>query len=1106
MKFFEYLFFCGSKKITRTNVHLFRTMKATVLMLITGACMLSAHEARSQGAKLTIHFSCKTIKEAISEIEKKSDYVFVWTNHADMETDRTVSLDMNDAGIEQILDRMFDDTQLSYRILGKQIVVYLDHAKKVTPKPETAVGPPARQQTRKISGTVIDSDGEPVIGANVLEKGTVNGAVTDLDGNFSLDVSDGAVLQISYIGYVTQEIAVHGRTVFQITLHEDAKLLEEVVVIGYGTVAKKDVTTAVSLVSMKDLDERPIVTAAQAIQGKAAGVNVYQPNGSPGAGMVIRVRGTTSFNGSNDPLYVVDGVPVDNLNFLSPNDISSLQILKDASSAAIYGSRAANGVVLITTRQAQAGAKIALSAQMGVNRVTNHIESLNAARYKELMDEIRPGAIPDGTVDRTDWFDEVYGTGITQNYQLQVSDGNDKLRYFVSGGYLDEKGVLNSAFFRRYNFRANIDNQVKKWLNINASISYSDNSSNGVTTGQGSNRGGVVLAVVNLPTSSTVKDETTGLYNRTFFGQNITNPIESIENGKNNRDRENRLIASGNATVTFLPELNLRSSFTLDRRNGISSGFTPPVHGVNRDDWGTAWDIRSTNSLLIFDNVLTFKKTFGRHLVEAMAGTSWTDANWSENYINGTHFKDASIHTLNAANKIAWDNTGSHATQWGIMSAFGRLAYNFDSKYLVTVNVREDGSSKLHPDHRWGTFPSLSAAWRMSSENFMQDVAWLDDLKIRAGWGQTGNQSGIGEYAYLQRYSISRQAWFETGKSDAVPLITQANLRTADLTWETTSQTNVGLDIMLLQNRLSIAMDYYYKHTADMLMYVSLPAGATAASSIVRNEGEMTNSGFELAANSRNFTGAFSWDTDFNISFNRNRLKSLELQQIYYDAETTDAFHQMRVVRNEPGRPLGGFFGYISDGVDPETGELMYRDINEDGKITASDKTYIGDPNPVFTYGLTNTFSYGRFNLNIFIQGSVGNDVFNASKGDTEGMYDLKNQSVNVLDRWRTPGQITSVPRAGFNLQPSSYFIEDGSYLRLKDISLSYNFAGESLKKMGVTRLQPYFTARNLLTLTRYKGMDPEVNQWGNSGAVQGIDWGTYPHAKSYVFGVNVEF
>ncbi len=1032
--------------------------------------------------------------EALQAVEKQTN-MFVAYNESQLKNQKNIDLDIENRRLDEVLTRILAGTGFTYQLKDDYIVVV-----PATINQDT-------RQRKQVRGRITDLQGEAVIGANLIEVGTTNGTVTDMNGDFSLEVANNASLRISYIGYHEQTIDVSTGTVFNLVLQEDTHALDEVIVIGYGTVRRGDVTTAVSTVSLDDLDERPIVSAAQAIQGKAAGVNVYQPSGTPGGEMVIRVRGTTSFNGSNDPLYVVDGVPVDNLNFLSPMDISDMQILKDASSAAIYGSRAANGVVLITTKQATAGARVAANIQYGMSRVANQIKSLNAAQYKELIDEIRPGAIPEGTTDQTDWFNEVYGTGITQNYQLQVSDGNDRLRYFVSGGYLDEKGVLSSAFFRRFNLRSNVESQVREWLRFGLNLSYSDNTSNEITTGMGSNRGGVVLAVVNLPTAATIRNEETGLYNRLFFGQNITNPIEEIENGKNNKNNENRLIASANTTIAFMPELTLKTSFTLDRRNGKETSFTPPSHGVGRDDWGSAFDIRTMNTLLVFDNVLTYKKTFAdKHNIEGMAGTSWTDSKWSESYIHGTHFKDGHIQTLNAANQIAWNNTGSNASEWAIMSLFGRFSYNYDSKYLFTLNVRGDGSSKLHPDHRWGTFPSFSGAWRLSSEDFMQDIGWVNDLKIRGGWGQTGNQSGIGDYAYLQRYNITRQPWFESGMANSVPLVTPDNLRTADLTWETTSQTNIGLDATLLNNRITVAMDYYYKHTTDMLMYVTVPEGAAEATEIVRNEGEMTNRGFEFAINSRNMTGAFSWDTDFNISFNRNRLESLELQKIYKDAETTDAFHETRVVRNEPGRPLGGFWGYISDGVDPETGELMYRDLNEDGRISPSDQTYIGDPNPLFTYGLTNSFSYKGFRLNIFLQGSVGNDIFNASKGDTHGMHDLKNQSVEVVRRWRTPGQFTDIPKAGFNLQPSNYFVEDGSYLRVKDITLSYSFTGNALERAGISRLQPYMTASNLLTFTKYSGMDPEVNQWGNNGAVQGIDWGTYPHSRTFVFGVNLEF
>lgn len=1076
---FKGIYFVNSKKIK------------TYFFFLLLCLLVSPLSLYAQGkALVTIQKKNIPVVEALKEIERQSK-MFVAYNESQLMNYKVADLQASRQPLEVVLNQVLKGTGFTYQLKENYIVIV----------------PSKQESVRNISGTVTDEAGEAIIGANIIEKGTDNGTVTDIDGNFTLSVNENAVITLSYIGYLSQEVTTAGKNRLNIIMVEDFKTLDEVVVIGYGSVKRRDVTTAVSSISTESLDERPIISAAQAIQGKAAGVNVYQPSGTPGGDMVIRVRGTTSFNGSNSPLYVVDGVPVDNMNFLSPNDIADIQILKDASSAAIYGSRAANGVVLITTKQGSRDAKITANIQYGVSHVANQIQSLNAAQYKDLMDELRPGAIPEGTTDKTDWFSEVYGVGTVQNYQLQLADGNERIRYFVSGGYLDEKGVLSAAFFRRYNLRSNVESQIRSWLHVGLNLAYSDNTRNGVTTGLGSNRGGVVLSVVNLPTAATVMDESSGLYNRLFFGQNITNPVEALENGKNNKNNENRLIASGNATITFMPDLTLRTSLTLDRRNGKSTGFTPPVHGADRDDWGSAWDNRSTNQLLVFDNVLTYKTTLNaKHNIEAMAGTSWTDSQWSQSYINGSHYKDSSIKTLNAANKISWNNTGSNASQWGIMSTFGRASYNYEGKYLFTFNVRADGSSKLHPDYRWGVFPSFSAAWRISSENFMQDFDWLDDMKIRGGWGQTGNQSGVGDYAYLQRYNISRQAWFEEGKTDAVPLISQANLRTPDLTWETTSQSNIGIDATLFNDRLTLAMDYYYKYTTDMLMYVSLPSGAAAASQIVRNEGEMENRGFEFAVNSRNLTGTFSWNTDFNISFNRNKLKKLSLQQIYYDAETTDALRLIRVVRNEPGRSLGGFYGYISDGVDAETGELMYRDLNEDGRISSSDRTYIGDPNPDYIFGLTNNFEYKGLGLSIFLQGSVGNDIFNASKADVQGMYDLKNQSTEVLRRWRTPGQQTDIPKAGFDMKPSTYFIEDGSYLRVKNITLSYNFNSPMLKRAGISRLQPYMTFNNLLTLTRYSGMDPEVNQWGNSGSVQGIDWGTYPHSRTFLFGLNLEF
>ncbi len=958
-----------------------------------------------------------------------------------------------------------------------------------------------------ITGNVKDSQSEPVIGASVLVKGTKIGTATDIDGNFTLRADEGSVIEVSSIGF--RQASKKAAPKMEFVLEEDQALLDEVVVIGYGTAKRKDVTTAISTVNNKDIENRPLISAGQALQGKAAGVAVSSPNGAPGQEMTIRVRGTTSFNGSNEPLYVVDGVPVDNLRFLSPSDIESMQILKDASSAAIYGSRGANGVVLVTTKGGQSGnAKISANIQGGFTKVCSKMDVLNVAQYKDLMDEIGLVKLPDGLTDQTDWFDETYRTGSTQTYQVSISQATDKIKYYLAGGYQRDNGVVRSSFYERYNFRANVEGTIRPWLNVKANIVYSDYTSNGGgAMGTVAGRGGVILAVINTPTYAPVWDpEKPDQYYNNFYGLNTQHPVENIARQKYNRDKENRLIASGELLFTIIPGLTLQSKFTMDRRNAMSTSFLDPISTTRgREQYGEASDNRNQNTVLTWDNIANWKHSFDKHGLDIMLGTSWTDSDYRNSWINGSHFRNDLIQTLNAANRIGLGGAGSSGSEWGIMSYLARVAYNFDSRYLLTANLRYDGSSKLHPDHRWKAFPSVSAAWRISQENFLRDVQWITDLKLRAGWGKTGNQGGVGDYAYLQRYGISYVPWYEEGNDNAVPTIYQANLRTTDLTWETTTQTNVGVDFSVLNGRISLAADWYYKKTTDMLMNVSLPAGAAAANSIQRNEGEMTNRGFEFSITSHNFEGEFSWTTDFNMSFNRNKLDKLDLQKIYSDGRTSEYVNE-NVVRNEPGRALGGFYGYISDGVDPETGELMYRDLNGDGRISSSDRTYIGDPNPDFTYGMTNSFSWKGINLSIFLQGSYGNDIFNASRMETEGMYDGKNQTTRVLNRWRIPGQITDVPKAGFDMKNSTYFVEDGSYLRIKDISISYSFSGAWLKKAGISRLQPYFTATNLVTFTKYKGMDPEVNQWGGSGAVQGIDWGTYPQSKSFVFGLNLDF
>ena len=519
------------------------------------------------------------------------------------------------------------------------------------------------QQT-KVTGKVVDEQNEPVVGATVQVEGTTNGTATNVDGQFTLEVNSGARLRFSYVGFKTLTIkAVNG---MKVTMQEDANTLNEVVTIGYGSVKRKDVTTAVSSVSTKDLEKRPIVSALQGMQGMAAGLQISQANGQPGASPTIRVRGTTSLNGSNSPLYVVDGVPVDNVDYLSSDDIDNIQILKDASSAAIYGSRAANGVVIINTKQGKAGVtKIALNAHYAFNGVRDNQNSLNAAQYKELMDELGVVRLPNNLVDQTDWKKEVYRVGNVQDYQLNITSGNDKLRYFLSGGYTGEDGVIRASNYKRYNVRGNIINDISKWLTINADVAYSDYTyrGTGIISGTGSNRGGVLASVIETPTYGPVWDPNKpGQYYSNFYGVNVNSPLENIARTKDNKSQYNKLLASGKAIVTLLPTLKFTSTLAFDRSSGITTNFLDPTETLEgRNQHGTGYDSRSTGTIWTFDNTINWKKELGRHSLDMMAGSSWTNSRWSQSYISGSYYADADIKTLNAANKISWTGTGSTA-------------------------------------------------------------------------------------------------------------------------------------------------------------------------------------------------------------------------------------------------------------------------------------------------------------------------------------------------------------------------------------------------------------------------------------------------------------
>lgn len=1055
-------------------------------------------------AQITFRVSNKSIKQAIGLIESKADYSFFYSDELD-DLNNKINLSVNNEDIHSVLQKLFRNTRITYRIEdGKQVVL----SKKKDNQPSS------KSKEKEVRGIITDKTGEPLIGVSVTVKGTGKGTVTDMNGKWALSVSEGSVLNFSYIGYSAETVKVGKSNSYNISLSEDNQLLDEVVVIGYGSMKRKDITTAVSVVSTADIDERPIIDAAQALQGKAAGIQVVQPSGAPGEGMSIRVRGATSVQASNEPLYIVDGMPNDNISSLSPADIESMQVLKDASSAAIYGARAANGVVLITTKRGKVGnPQVKFSAYVGLSQLGKKIDALNTEEYKDLMKELKKYSnvaptIPDSEKRYVDWTDMFFKTGLNQNYQLSVSNGTDKLRYFVSGGYTNEQGIIEKASFRRYNFRANIDNQHTKWLKMALNFAYTNTKGQEVNQSRSSMRAGSILSVINTPPFMQQWDnENPGQYDENAYGSRILNPLAA--NSADNITSADYLKGSLGFTFDILKGLQFKSTFGIDLSNNHWDYFLDPKSTSDgRGTKGRVEESYSRNIEWLFENILTYDFSLKKHNFSLMGGATQQHAQYNGAWLAGFDLADSypNIHSISAANQIDKDACGSSASAWSLASFLGRIAYNYDSKYLLTMNFRADGSSRFAPGHRWGYFPSASAGWRVSSEKFMEPFKnVIDDMKLRIGWGMNGNQSGIGNYSYLASMSASKVAPTTENLYPGLAISPYSAANT-ELTWEKTMQWNAGLDLTMFDSRVTLSVDAYYKKTKDLLLTVSLPDNVNLPGGITRNDGEMVNKGMEFSVSSQNLKGAFQWNTDFNISFNRNKLTKLGLNKIYYYAEMYET-RESAVILKE-GIPLGTFYGYVSEGVDPETGNIIYSDLNKNGSLDPGDRTEIGCAQPDFIYGMTNTFSYAGLNLSVFLQGSQGNDIFNASRIDTEGMFDFRNQSKAVLDRWKRPGMITDIPRVGNieNSHNSTRFVEDGSYLRLKTVTLSYDFNKKWLKKMHLSKLQAYVTGQNLLTLTKYSGYDPEVNAYGADAVAQGVDYGTYPQSKALIFGLNVEF
>ena len=1002
-----------------------------------------------------------------------------------------------------------------------------------------------RQADVPVSGRVTGPDGTGLPGVTVLVQGTSTGTTTNSDGVFTLNVPEGSKLLFSFVGYATQTVAVTaGMPALALALREDAKQLNEVVVVGYGTQEKADVTGAIGSVSGRDIATQPVADATQALQGRVAGVTVTQNSGAPGGagGTSVRIRGISS-SGNNSPLYVVDGFPLpssdaggnaveNQLNSISPNDIESIDVLKDASATAIYGVRAANGVVIITTKRGKAGtANITVDGYRGVQQVWHKLNLLNAEQYAVINNEgliakgepINPKfANPKSLGAGTDWQSAVFRpAAVIQNYSLAANGGSETARYAVSAGYFQQDGTLNGSNFERFTVRANGDINLNKYVKIGNSLSVSHQEDRQLNTGN--DEFGVLNNVIQAPPTLPVYNPNGTLYEPSP-ADNFAEPNPVLQSLiTNSKFVRNRLIGTVYAEVEPLKGLRFRTNVGADLIFDNNNGFTPSL-GSNspRNSIAGAYSSSNYNPSYLIENTLTYDRTLAeKHHLTVLAGQSAQQFSYSYLSAGRNGYLRNDLQTINNGPinaSLGNGGTGIAPPEDRLASYFGRVNYEFAGKYLLTATVRYDGTSAFAPGYQFGFFPGGSLGWRLSEENFVKDVAAISNLKLRVGYGKVGNPLNAGRFAYLA--TINSGITYPFGPNGAINTgAAPTRSPNLDLRWENNYQANVGIDLGLFGNRLEVTADIYDRRSPNLISYVPAYLVTGTYESVPTNALSAYNRGLDLSVTTRNLVAAgdgLNWTSGLVFSTFKNQISDLGVGAPFNGTLTRT---QVALVRYDAGQPFGEFYGYVADGLfqtaedikshatqdGASPGDIRFKDVNGDGVINDKDRTFIGSPIPKFTYGLNNTVTWKGFDLNAFIQGSQGNKVYNLNRVYTEGgLTSNGNSSTRVLGRWTGAGTSNDVPRAiagdpNQNLRVSSYFIEDGSYLRLKVLTLGYTLPKTLLNRFGTQTVRVYGTAQNLVTLTKYSGFDPEQ---GSSG----IDRGIYPQARVYLAGISLGF
>ncbi len=1021
-------------------------------------------------------------------------------------------------------------------------------------------------QVKTVTGVITDEVGLPLPGANVLEKGTQNGATTDFDGRYSIKAMPNSKLVISYIGYKTIEVAVGGQTTINASLAPDMQQLDDVVVVGYGTVRKKDLTGSVASVKMEKLIEAPVANFDQALAGRVAGVQVNSTSGEPGSGMEITIRGGNTVNGDNSPLYVLDGFIIENFNpgILNPSDIQSIDILKDASATAIYGARGANGVVLITTKQAKSGkTKISYETRLDVKNIAKKLDVLSAYEFVKLANEINPtntvskffvddnGAVVGGVEDyrnspSVNWQDDAFRVAFSKSHTVKIASGNDVTKFDASVNVVNDEGTLLRSDYNKINGRLNLRHKINDKFDLTLATIYANTELNGLDTEGTATYSFMRNVITYTPVVNKFKDygDANPLYGinvAEFDINNIFNwhPIVSLNNEYRKRET-NQFISNLSLRYKILPSLVLevkgayngdfRQTGIFNNSNTVYGRLINPINGIN----GTM--DHQNYKTLSNTNTLTYTKGFGKHDLSVLVGTSFNSRKITRTFIRSIQIpqyaESQGINSLDEGTQSSTDDIiGSDTSR--IQSLLGRLNYSYNDRYLLTASIRRDGSSKFGPGHNIGYFPSLAVSWKAEEEQFIKNLDFISQLKFKAGYGKTGNDRIPGD-ARFDLFNSNLASYFINGIEilGQRPSSSGAN---PEVEWETTSQYNAGVDLGLFKGRISLAAEVYEKTTNDLLINADTPP-SLGVSSVWKNSGSVRNRGLEFSLNTINVNSKnFKWTTDFNISFNKNEIMSLpDGKPIYGNPRYYQRYSSNQFIVEE-GKPLGNMFGYVSDGVyqpddfvnyDPNSsthtlkpgqpsyklahqpGDEKYKDLTGDGKITANDKTIIGNGLAKHFGGLGNTFSYKGFQLSAFFQWSYGNDIMNANRLVFEELaYEGQNQYATVTNRWTPDNQNTTMFRAkgrGFE-DLSSRVIEDGSYIRLKTVNLSYDFAKDVVKKLNLSTLSLYISAQNLITWTNYSGFDPDVSV--NSSAIMpGVDYSSYPINKTFSLGLNVSF